>query len=79
MMIKIEFSLAIAMYLIFTVCLILILWLLFERKKQKTLVSLEKGFFWQCNVCTYVYVDTTYDVISKCPRCESFNKKEASS
>jgi len=78
-MIKIEFSLAIAMYLIFTVCLILILWLLFERKKQKVSVSLEKGFFWQCNVCTYVYVDTTHNVISKCPRCESFNKKEESS
>jgi len=75
-MIKVEFSLAIAIYLIFTVCLILVLWLFFERKKLKTLVSLkEKGFFWQCNVCTYVYVDSTHDVISKCPRCESFNKK----
>jgi len=74
-MIKIEFSLAIAIYLIFTVCLILALWLLFERKKLKGIVSLEKGFFWQCNVCTYVYVDSTHNVISQCPRCDSFNKK----
>lgn len=78
-MIKIEFSLAIAIYLIFTVCLILVLWLVFERKKLQGTISLEKGFFWQCNVCTYVYVDSTHNVISLCPRCGSYNKKEESS
>ncbi|NQV04376.1 MAG: hypothetical protein HQ532_02660 [Candidatus Omnitrophica bacterium] len=77
-MIKIEFSLAIAIYLIFTVCLILLLWLVFERKKLQSTISLEKGFFWQCSVCTYVYVDSTHSVISQCPRCESYSKKEES-
>lgn len=75
-MIKIEFSLAVALYLILTVCLILVTWMCFEKKKILRSLSAEEIFFWQCNICTYVYVDSRHNSISKCPRCGSYNKKE---
>jgi len=75
-MIKIEFSLAIALYIALTVSLVLILWLILERKKVIKFSSAEDRFFWQCNICTYVYVDSKNSVISQCPRCRSYNKKE---
>jgi len=75
-MIKIEFSLAIALYIALTVSLVLIFWLILERKKVKKFFSVEDRFFWQCNICTYVYVDSRHSVISQCPRCRSYNKKE---
>ncbi|NQT74906.1 MAG: hypothetical protein HQ566_00110 [Candidatus Omnitrophica bacterium] len=75
-MIKIEFSLAIALFLILTVCLVLISWMFFDKKKQLGPFSSEKAFFWQCSICTYVYVDSKHNTISQCPRCGSYNKKE---
>jgi rubrerythrin len=75
-MIKVEFSLAIALYLIFAVCLILIFWLVFEKRGNIEASSLENIFFWQCAICTYVYVDSRHSTISQCPRCGSYNKKE---
>lgn len=75
-MIHIEFSLAIALYLILTVCLILIFWMAFEKRRIfKPLIS-DKRFFWQCDICMYVYVDTKHNTLSQCPRCGSYNKKE---
>lgn len=75
-MIKIEFSLAITLYLIVTTCVILLMWLVFERRNVLRYVSSDKNFFWQCDVCTYVYVDTVHKTISTCPRCRSYNKRE---
>lgn len=75
-MIKIEFSLAVGLYLILTTCLVLILWAVFEKKKILDSLFSEKTFFWQCNICTYVYVDSKHINLSQCPRCSSFNKKE---
>lgn len=77
-MMKIEFSLAVALYLTVTVCVILILWAIFEKKKIQAVISSEDRFFWQCGICTFVYVDSMHEVISKCPRCGSYNKKEES-
>lgn len=75
-MIKIEFSLAIALYLILTVCLILVLWMCMEKKRVLSSFSSEKRFFWQCDICTYLYVDTRHNIISQCPRCGSYNRRE---
>jgi len=75
-MIKIEFSLAIGLYLILTVCIIFVVWLIFEKKKVFKPFSSQKRFFWQCSICTYVYVDTKHSIISLCPRCGSYNKKD---
>ena len=75
-MIKIEFSLAVALYIVFTTCLVFIFWMIAEKKKIQGTIALEKRFFWQCAICTYVYVDSTHDTLSKCPRCGSYNTKE---
>ncbi|MBU1006284.1 MAG: hypothetical protein KKH08_01660 [Candidatus Omnitrophica bacterium] len=75
-MIEIEFSLAVTIYLIVSVFSVIGLWIASERKNVQGLFSLEDAFFWQCSICTYVYVDSRHNAISKCPRCESFNKKE---
>jgi len=77
-MIKIEFSLMVALYLILTMCIILILWMISEKRKILGLFSSDRSFFWQCNICTYVYVDSRHSMLSQCPRCGSYNKKEES-
>ncbi len=74
-MLKIEFSTAIALYLILTTCLVLLV-LVFENKKEPKQFSSEKNFLWQCSICTYVYIDSRHVNISQCPRCGSYNKKE---
>jgi len=73
-MIKIDFSLAIALFIIFFISLILIIWLLSKKQKDKDL-SLDDRFIWFCSVCTYTYINTKEDAISVCPRCGSYNKK----
>ncbi|MFH1853976.1 MAG: hypothetical protein ABH815_01545 [Candidatus Omnitrophota bacterium] len=75
-MIKVEFSFAIAVYMFLTVFLIFIIWLFTEKKKTLKLLSSENRFFWQCNICTYVYIDSRHNTISQCPRCGSYNEKE---
>ena len=75
-MIEVEFSLAVAVYLVLTIVFILALWMLSERRKRPGLFLSEEAFFWQCNICTHVYVDSKHSAISKCPRCGSYNKKE---
>ncbi len=76
-MIKIEFSLGIALYIFVTAGLIVVLWAFFEKKKKWSgFLSWDKRFFWQCDTCMYVYVDSKHANISKCPRCGSYNKKE---
>jgi len=73
-MIKIDFSLAISLFIIFFISLILIIWLLSKKQKDKDL-SLDDRFIWFCSVCTYTYINTKEDAISVCPRCGSYNKK----
>lgn len=75
-MIKIEFSLAIGLYIALTVCLVLVLWLVFEKKKSPKSFTSEENFFWQCSICTYVYVHSRHSALSQCPRCGSYNRKE---
>jgi len=73
-MIKIDFSLAIALFIIFFISSILVIWLLSKKQKDKDL-SLDDRFIWFCSVCTYTYINTKEDAISVCPRCGSYNKK----
>lgn len=74
-MIKIEFSLAVALYLILTICVMLAA-LVLKNKNELKQFSSEKNFLWQCSICTYTYVDSRHNNISQCPRCGSYNKKE---
>ncbi|MFA4991827.1 MAG: hypothetical protein WC569_04520 [Candidatus Omnitrophota bacterium] len=76
-MIRVEFSMLVAFYLIVTVFLVMVAWALFEKKRVlKPLAFSKDSFFWQCNICAYVYVDSVHDKISQCPRCGSYNNRE---
>ncbi|NQU74266.1 MAG: hypothetical protein HQ547_06140 [Candidatus Omnitrophica bacterium] len=75
-MIKIELSLAISLYLIFSVIGILLLWVFFERKRGFGGINPEEKFIWQCHICTFFYIDSQSDEISICPRCGTYNSRK---
>jgi hypothetical protein len=72
--INLDFSAAIAVFIITLLIPVLGMWL-FAAKESPKKTSLEERFIWHCAVCTYAYVNTREDAISVCPRCGSYNKK----
>jgi hypothetical protein len=76
-MITLNFYTAVSAYLFFCISMSLGTWVVARREKHKKL-SLDQRFIWFCSVCTYTYVNTKEDVLSVCPRCGSYNKKEGS-
>jgi len=74
-MINIDFSLAISLYILIFLNVTLVIWLVNKKQKDKDL-TLDDRFIWFCSVCTYTYINTKEDVISVCPRCSSYNKRE---
>ncbi|MDD5449201.1 MAG: hypothetical protein PHO42_01195 [Candidatus Omnitrophica bacterium] len=76
-MIKIEISLAVCLYLVFSVIGFLIIWLLIDSKKGVKKIHPEEKFVWQCSICTFFYIDSQNDELSICPRCGSYNRKSA--
>ena len=75
-MIKIEISLAVSLYLIFSVIGLLIIWIFLDRKKGLRKINPEEKFVWQCPICTYFYIDSQNDNFSVCPRCGSYNTRK---
>ena len=74
-MISIDFSTAVSVYLFILISAVLLVWLLAKIQKDKNL-SLDPKFIWFCSICTYTYINTKEDLISTCPRCGSYNKRE---
>jgi hypothetical protein len=74
-MINLDFSSAIAWFVTTVIGTVFCLWLFGRRQKEKDLL-LDDKFLWFCSVCTYTYISTTEGVISVCPRCGSYNKKQ---
>ncbi len=75
-MITLDIGTAIFLYLMFSLCAILVLWVSFERGGSFEKYTVEHKEVWLCEYCTYTYVDSTHDTISRCPQCDSYNKKE---
>jgi len=75
-MIKLDISQAVFLYLLFSVIGVLILWIFFEERFKFIYFSEEEIYIWQCDICTYTYVDSLNKDISKCPRCNSFNVRK---
>jgi hypothetical protein len=73
-MINLDFTFAIAGYSVIFLSIIFVLWLAGKNLKDKELL-LDDKFLWYCWVCTYTYISTKEEPISKCPRCGSYNKK----
>jgi len=73
-MINIDFSLAVALYLLVSLSVVLVIWFLSKKEKDKDL-SLDPKFIWFCSVCAYTYINTKEEAFSVCPRCNSYNKR----
>ena len=75
-MITLDISQAIFLYLFFSVIGVLILWIFFEERLKFLYYLEEEIYVWQCNICTYTYVDSINRDISRCPRCNSLNERK---
>ena len=73
-MISVNFYLAVSLYMLASISVILVIWLFSKKEKDKDL-TLDPKFIWYCSVCSYTYINTKEDTISKCPRCGSYNKR----
>ena len=77
-MIKLDISLAVFLYLFFSVIGLLILWIFFEERMKFIYFREEDIYVWQCDICAYTYVDSSNRDISRCPRCNSLNDRKES-
>jgi len=75
-MIPVSVSTAVFLYLIFTLFTIFIFWIWFEKGKAFQKYELQPKEVWVCNICTYTYVDSQSEGLSRCPQCKSWNEKE---
>ena len=77
-MITIDFSWAIAIYLILTLCIAIGYWIFynFDRGENETTGS---EFVEQCPYCTHIYFDYTVKPVKVCPCCHSYYETVAKS
>jgi len=75
-MIKIDFTLAITLYLGFSI-IILLVWIVSEWKKRGAASEINKtDSLWRCPICFYDYIDSCSESISKCPKCRTLHKRQ---
>lgn len=73
-MIKIEIDFMVTLYLIISI-LILVIWIIFERKNKSFYKADTDNFLWECPTCFYTYIDSCSEGISKCPKCQTLHRK----
>jgi len=74
-MIKINISTALFLYIFLTAIVILIVWSFFSFGTKLKTFSSEEKHIWRCSICALTYVDSKREVVSKCPRCNSYNQR----
>jgi hypothetical protein len=74
-MIKLDISMALFIYLLFTAVLLLLIWAFLDFGTKLKTYSSDEKYIWHCTICASTYVDSRHDDISKCPRCGSYNQK----
>jgi hypothetical protein len=75
-MIRLEFSWAVALYMVLTAVAFIAYWFFFDRVKSLPNRSISDRNVWKCSICTLYYIDSRNSDISLCPRCGSYNKKQ---
>lgn len=75
-MIRLDVSTLLFFYILFSVIIILVIWVLFVYKRTGAPGSKEVDYAWRCSVCSHSYIDSRSDEMSVCPLCGSYNKKE---
>ena len=74
-MFRLDVSTAVCVYVMSSLLVIFILWIVFEKKTILPKFIREEADVWECLICAHTYVDSTHQEISQCPQCKSFNKK----
>ncbi|MEI8345465.1 MAG: hypothetical protein WCG06_05270 [Candidatus Omnitrophota bacterium] len=74
-MIHVDVSTAVFLYVMSTLLVIFVLWVVLERQTTLPKYVREEADVWECTICAYIYVDSTHHEISQCPQCKSYNKK----
>lgn len=75
-MIKVDISTAFVVYLCLSLGVVLFAWIFFEYKFKVKRVNPEQKKTCRCPICAYVYIYDSEEDFSRCPRCDSINKKE---
>ena len=74
-MIPLDVSTLIFLYVMSSLLVIFLLWILFEKRAALPKYVREEADVWECAICAYTYVDSTHHEISQCPQCKSYNKR----
>lgn len=74
-MLRIEFNLAVAIYLMLMVIPLLLFWIYYRNPREKSFL-LNPRFIWSCSICTYTYITTKDEEFSACPKCGFINKRD---
>lgn len=78
-MIKVPVSIAVLIFLVATVAVMFVLWLLLDRRSANGGVFEEtKDHVWKCPICAHVYLETKPGELSRCPECGSINTEQES-
>ncbi len=75
-MIEISLTQALAVYSAVLGLTIGAIWLYTELSIRRPQRLLGEQFLWRCSFCGCTYLDEAAQLVSRCPRCESFNAVE---
>ncbi|MCX5679095.1 MAG: hypothetical protein NTZ95_00200 [Candidatus Omnitrophica bacterium] len=75
-MIKIDISLLIFFYILFSAVVILLVWITAGYKEKRDFSLKDVEYIWKCMVCSNVYINSRHEDISECPLCGSYNKRD---
>ncbi len=76
-MIEVNLSFFLTVYLLLILAIFFFTWVHREGRKQFRSLDQQEGYLWQCPICAFIYLDPEEDKLSRCPRCQSFNKRPA--
>lgn len=72
-MIRVEIDFGVMLYLMLAM-LIMVLWIVFEKKNNTAPNMEQKKFLWHCPTCLYDYIDSLAGRVSECPKCQTLHK-----
>lgn len=77
-MIKIDFSTAVALFLIFDLALVMVLWAIYNCNGKKETDIQDSNYFRQCPYCCLVFFDYEKSRLRTCPQCKSLIENSVS-
>ena len=75
-MIEIAEVTALMIYLIVTIGGIALIWLKYHLQSRKKKINLSQFELHRCVICQFVYLDQREKMVTKCPECASYGRRE---